>query len=165
MVTHLQNFIDGRLVPSDSQRFGSVFDPALGVEAARVPLSTSADVERAVAAAKAAFTPWAATPPVRRARVMFEYKSLIERHLDELAALVTAEHGKTLEDAKGSVTRGMEVVEFAAGIPQQLKGEYSAGVARGVDSWSFRQPLGVCTGIGPFNFPVMVPLWMAPVAI
>lgn len=165
MTKKLSNFIDGRPVSSDTSRFGSVFDPALGAEVSQVPMSTAADVAQAVAAAERAFESWSATPPVRRARVLFELKRLIDRHLDELSALVTSEHGKVLDDARGSVTRGMEVVEFACGIPQLLKGEYSEGVARGVDSWSFRQPLGVCAGIGPFNFPAMIPLWMAPVAI
>jgi len=128
-------------------------------------MSTAADVADAVAAAKQAFPGWSATPPVRRARVLFKFKALIDQHMDELAALLTSEHGKVLDDARGSVTRGMEVVEFASGIPQLLKGEYTEGVARGVDSWSFRQPLGVCAGIGPFNFPAMIPLWMAPMAI
>ncbi len=165
MTRKLQNYIDGKRVDSATTRFGSVFNPALGVESSLVPMSTAEDVAGAVAAARRAFEGWSATPAVRRARVMFEFKSLIERHLSELSELVSAEHGKVLDDARGSVTRGMEVVEFAAGIPQLLKGEYSEGVARGVDSWSFRQPLGVCAGIGPFNFPAMIPLWMAPVAI
>ena len=165
MTKTLSNYIDGKLLPSASTRFGSVYDPALGAEVSRLPMSTSADVALAVAAAKKAGVGWAATPAVRRARVMFALKSLIDEHMDELAGLVTAEHGKVLEDARGSVTRGMEVVEFAAGIPQLLKGEYSEGVARGVDTWSFRQPLGVCAGVGPFNFPAMIPMWMAPVAI
>jgi malonate-semialdehyde dehydrogenase (acetylating)/methylmalonate-semialdehyde dehydrogenase len=165
MTRKLQNYIDGKRVDSATTRFGSVFNPALGVESSLVPMSTAEDVGGAVAAARRAFEGWSATPAVRRARVMFEFKSLIERHLPELSELVSAEHGKVLDDARGSVTRGMEVVEFAAGIPQLLKGEYSEGVARGVDSWSFRQPLGVCAGIGPFNFPAMIPLWMAPVAI
>jgi malonate-semialdehyde dehydrogenase (acetylating)/methylmalonate-semialdehyde dehydrogenase len=165
MTRRLQNFIDGKLVDSRTTRFGSVFNPALGVESSQVPMSTAEDVASAVAAAKRAFEGWSATPAVRRARVMFELKALIERNMTELAELVSAEHGKVVDDARGSVTRGMEVVEFAAGIPQLLKGEYSEGVARGVDSWSFRQPLGVCVGVGPFNFPAMIPLWMAPVAL
>jgi malonate-semialdehyde dehydrogenase (acetylating)/methylmalonate-semialdehyde dehydrogenase len=165
MTKKLQNYVNGKLVDSVGSRFGSVFNPALGAEASQVPMSTAADVARAVAAAKDAFDAWSATPAVRRARVMFTLKHLIDENMEELAALVTAEHGKVLDDARGSVTRGMEVVEFAAGIPQLLKGEYTEGVARGVDSWSFRQPLGVCAGIGPFNFPAMIPMWMAPVAI
>jgi malonate-semialdehyde dehydrogenase (acetylating) / methylmalonate-semialdehyde dehydrogenase len=165
MMKTLHNYVGGTMTESGTARFGDVYDPALGVVSKRVPLSTTADVAAAVAVAKEAFAPWAATPAVRRARVMFAFKSLIDQHLDELAALVSAEHGKVLDDARGSVTRGLEVVEFASGIPQLLKGEYSEGVARGVDSWSFRQPLGVCAGVGPFNFPAMIPLWMAPIAI
>ncbi|WP_437729184.1 CoA-acylating methylmalonate-semialdehyde dehydrogenase [Sorangium sp. So ce861] len=165
MIKKLQNYVGGKMTDSSTQRWGDVFNPALGAVTSQVPMSTAGEVSSAVLVAKQAFEGWSATPPVRRARVMFELKSLIDRHMDELAALVTAEHGKVLDDARGSVTRGMEVVEFAAGIPQLLKGEYSEGVARGVDSWSFRQPLGVCAGIGPFNFPAMIPLWMAPIAI
>ncbi|WP_437716849.1 CoA-acylating methylmalonate-semialdehyde dehydrogenase [Sorangium sp. So ce448] len=165
MIKKLQNHVGGKMTDSSTQRWGDVFNPALGAVTSKVPMSTAAEVSSAVAVAKQAFESWSATPPVRRARVMFELKGLIDQHMDELAGLVTAEHGKVLEDARGSVTRGMEVVEFAAGIPQLLKGEYSEGVARGVDSWSFRQPLGVCAGIGPFNFPAMIPLWMAPIAI
>jgi malonate-semialdehyde dehydrogenase (acetylating)/methylmalonate-semialdehyde dehydrogenase len=165
MVSKLWNYVGGERVASQTSRYGNIYDPARGIPVSEVPLSTSADVAQAVTAAAAAFGSWSATPALRRARVMFALKSLIDRHLDELAGLVTAEHGKVLEDARGSVTRGMEVVEFAAGIPQLLKGEFSEGVARGVDSFSFRQPLGVCTGVGPFNFPAMIPLWMAPVAI
>src|SRR6186713_1229253 len=165
MTQKLQNFIDGKKTDSVTKRYGSVFNPALGTESSQVPMSTAADVATAVASAKKAFESWSATPALRRARVMFRFKALIDEHLDELATLASAEHGKVVDDARGSVTRGMEVVEFAAGIPQLLKGEYSEGVARGVDSWSFRQPLGVCAGIGPFNFPAMIPLWMAPVAI
>src|SRR5690606_1190727 len=119
----------------------------------------------AVDAAQAAFPAWAATPPLQRARVMFRLRALLERDADVLARLITAEHGKTLSDARGEVTRGMEVVEFSAGIPHLLKGEYSAAVGRDVDSWSERMPLGVVAGITPFNFPAMVPLWMAPVAL
>src|SRR4051794_4143171 len=165
MTKKLQNYINGKLVDSASTRFGSVFNPAQGIEASQVPMSTAGDVATAVAAAKKAGETWSATPAVRRARIMFDLKHLIDVHMNELAGLVTSEHGKVLDDARGSVTRGMEVVEFAAGIPQLLKGEYTEGVARGVDSWSFRQPLGVCAGIGPFNFPAMIPMWMAPVAI
>ena len=165
MTKKLQNYVNGKMVDSAGSRFADVFNPAVGAVSSRLPMSTAADVATAVAAAKAAFDGWSATPAVRRARIMFTLKHLIDEHMDELAALVSAEHGKVLDDARGSVTRGMEVVEFAAGIPQLLKGEYSEGVARGVDSWSFRQPLGVCAGIGPFNFPAMIPMWMAPVAI
>src|SRR3954468_13321302 len=165
MTKKLQNYVNGKLTESASARFGSVFNPALGAEASQVPMSTAADVAAAVAAAKAALVGWSATPSVRRARVMFNLKALIDQHMDELAGLVTAEHGKVLDDARGTVTRGMEVVEFTAGNTQLLTGDNTEDVARGFDSWSFRQPLGVCAGIGPFNFPAMIPMWMAPVAI
>jgi malonate-semialdehyde dehydrogenase (acetylating) / methylmalonate-semialdehyde dehydrogenase len=165
MTKKLRNFVNGSAVASATERWGDVYDPAHGRVESLVPMSTKAEVDAAVGAARSAFDGWAGTPAVRRARVMFRFKALIDEHLDELARLLSSEHGKVLEDARGSVTRGMEVVEFAAGIPQLLKGEYSAEVGRGVDSWSFRQPLGVCAGVGPFNFPAMIPLWMAPVAI
>ena len=165
MIKKLTNFIDGKSAESSTQRFGDVYNPALGSVSSHVPMSTAADVQLAVAAARRAFDSWSQTPALRRARVLFRFKALLDKHLDELAAALTAEHGKVLDDARGSVTRGMEVVEFACGIPQLLKGEYSEQVGRGVDCWSFRQPLGVCAGVGPFNFPAMIPLWMAPVAI
>ncbi len=157
--------VDGRRVAGGSGRTGDVFDPATGRRSARVALASREEVRAAVATARAAFPQWAATPPVVRARVMFRLRELLEARRGEIAALVTAEHGKTLEDAAGSVTRGLEVVEFACGIPHLLKGEFTDNAGRGIDSWSMRQPLGVCVGITPFNFPVMVPLWMAPVAI
>ncbi len=126
----------------------------------------SADTTReAIAAAAAALPGWANTPPLRRARVLFKFRELLERHMDELAAIITAEHGKVLADAKGEIIRGMEVVEFACGIPHLLKGEFSEEIGGGIDSWSLRQPVGVCAGITPFNFPVMVPMWMFPVAL
>src|SRR5450432_3698946 len=165
MTKKLKNFIDGKPTESTTQRWGEVYDPSLGAVASHVPMSTSADVEAAVAAARRAFDGWSATPALRRARVLFRFKALLDEHLDELAGLLTAEHGKVLDDARGSVTRGLEVVEFACGIPQLLKGEYSEQVGRGVDNWSVRQPLGVVAGITPFNFPVMVPMWMFPVAL
>src|SRR5450432_2676952 len=165
MTKKLKNFIDGKPTESTTQRWGEVYDPSLGAVASHVPMSTTADVKVAVAAARRAFGGWSATPALRRARVLFRFKALLDEHTDELAGLLTAEHGKVLDDARGSVTRGLEVVEFACGIPQLLKGEYSEQVGRGVDCWSFRQPLGVCAGVGPFNFPAMIPLWMAPVAI
>ncbi|WP_254061452.1 CoA-acylating methylmalonate-semialdehyde dehydrogenase, partial [Granulicella sp. L60] len=130
-----------------------------------VPLANRADMEKAVAAAEAAFPSWAAQPPLRRARVLFRFRELFEQHLDEFAAIITSEHGKVLSDAKGEATRGLEVVEFATGIPQLLKGEFSEQVGPNIDSWSMRQPLGVVAGITPFNFPAMVPMWMFPVAI
>ena len=165
MTKTLQHWIGGKAQPGSGDRFGDVYNPATGDVAARVPFASPADVDAAVAAARAAFPAWAATPPLRRARVMFKLKELIERHTDELAAIVTAEHGKVLSDAKGSVTRGLEVVEFACGIPSLLKGEFTENIGAGIDSYSMRQPLGVCVGITPFNFPAMVPLWMFPVAI
>ena len=165
MTRRLHHHIAGREHPGASGRHGEVFDPATGQVAAHVPLADAGEVAAAVDAAQAAFPAWAATPPLQRARVMFRLRALIERDADALARTITAEHGKTISDARGEVTRGMEVVEFAAGIPHLLKGEFSAEVGRGVDSWSERAPLGVVAGITPFNFPVMVPLWMAPVAL
>ena len=122
-------------------------------------------VERAIAVAMEAFAGWSETSPLTRARVMFRFKELIERHMDELALLISNEHGKVLSDAKGSIQRGLEVVEFACGIPHLMKGEFSGNISAGMDLYSIRQPLGVCAGITPFNFPAMVPMWMFPVAI
>ncbi|MGQ0662397.1 MAG: CoA-acylating methylmalonate-semialdehyde dehydrogenase [Pseudomonadota bacterium] len=164
-MTTLGHFIAGRLVAGASGRAGEVFNPATGERTGEVAFASPAEVRGAIAAAAAAFPVWAATPPLTRARVLFKFKELIERHREELGALVTAEHGKTFEDAKGSVTRGLEVVEFACGIPHLLKGEFSDNVGRNIDSWSIRQPLGVCAGITPFNFPAMVPMWMFPLAV
>lgn len=161
----IDHFIDGRLVPGKSGRTGDVYDPATGHVSAKVAFASAEEVSSAVAAAARAFPAWAATPPLRRARVLFRFKDLIEKNLDALAAIVTSEHGKVLSDAKGSVTRGLEVVEFACGIPHLLKGEFTNNVGSGIDSWSMRQPLGVCVGITPFNFPAMVPLWMFPMSI
>jgi malonate-semialdehyde dehydrogenase (acetylating)/methylmalonate-semialdehyde dehydrogenase len=146
-------------------RHGEVFDPATGTASKRVPLASAEDVRAAVDAAAAAFPAWAATTPLNRARVMFRFKELLERHAGDLAAIITSEHGKVLSDARGEVTRGLEVVEFACGIPHLLKGEHSMNVGRDVDSWTEYSPLGVAAGITPFNFPAMVPLWMFPVAI
>ena len=160
----LGHFIAGRTVAGSSGRMGDVFNPATGERSARVAFASAAEVGAAVAAAAAALPAWSATPPLQRARIMFKYKELVERHRDELAALVTAEHGKILEDARGSVTRGLEVVEFACGIPYLLKGDFTENVGRSIDSWSMRQPVGVCAGITPFNFPAMVPMWMFPMA-
>src|SRR5690606_21542357 len=165
MTRQLHHYIGGQARPGTGGRHGDVFDPATGQVAAQVPLASGAEVRAAVDAAQAAFPAWAATPPLQRARAMFRLRALLERDADVLARLITAEHGKTLSDARGEVTRGMEVVEFSSGIPHLLKGEYSAAVGRDVDSWSERMPLGVVAGITPFNFPAMVPLWMAPVAL
>jgi malonate-semialdehyde dehydrogenase (acetylating)/methylmalonate-semialdehyde dehydrogenase len=161
----LNHFIAGRRIAGQSGRFGNVFDPATGAVQARVPLASAQEAATAVAAAKNAFPAWAMTTPLRRARVMFRFKELVERDSDELAALISAEHGKVIEDAKGSLQRGLEVVEFACGIPHLLKGEYAGEVGTRIDSYSLREPLGVCVGITPFNFPAMVPLWMFPIAI
>ncbi len=148
---------DGRRAP--------VYEPASGEVQAEVLLAEPADVDRAVGAAKDAFEGWAETSLSRRAKVMFAFRELVDRHVEELTHLVSAEHGKVLDDARGEVLRGLEVVEFACGIPQLLKGEFSEQVSSTVDAFSFRQPLGVCAGITPFNFPVMVPMWMHPLAI
>src|SRR5215475_11734040 len=165
MAKTLHHWIDGKLVEGTSGRFGDVFNPATGEKSARVPLASAAELAKAVAAAKAAFPAWSGVTPLQRARILFKFKALAEANLDAMAALVTAEHGKILSDAKGSCIRGLEVVEFACGIPQLLKGEFSENVGTNVDSWSIRQPVGVCAGITPFNFPAMVPMWMFPVAL
>lgn len=159
------HFIAGKMQAGTSGRFGDVFNPALGEVSARVALANAAEVNAAVEAAQKAFPAWAATPPLRRARVLFKLKEALERDRAKLSAAITAEHGKVLSDADGEVQRGLEVVEFACGIPHLLKGEFTEQVANGVDAWSIRQPLGVVAGITPFNFPLMVPLWMIPVAL
>ncbi len=162
MVSH---WIDGTTVKDAPARSAPVFNPATGEIAREVALASVADVDRAVASAAKAFPAWSATPPVKRARVMFAFKDWMERNMEVLAKAITAEHGKTIDDAKGEVQRGLEVVEFACGIPHLLKGEYTEQVGSGIDAWSLRQAVGVCVGITPFNFPVMVPCWMYPVAI
>jgi malonate-semialdehyde dehydrogenase (acetylating)/methylmalonate-semialdehyde dehydrogenase len=159
------HFISGKPVAGTSGRYGDVYDPASGEVQARVALADAGEVNKAVAAAAAAWPAWATTPPLRRARVMFKLKELLERDRKEISAIITSEHGKVLSDADGEVQRGLEVVEFACGIPHLMKGEYTDMVGTGVDAWSIRQPLGVVAGITPFNFPLMVPLWMVPVAI
>ena len=164
-MANLTHWINGKHVEGTSGRFGNVYNPTTGEVAAQVPLASTTELDAAVEAAKAAFPEWAATPPLTRARIMFKYKTLIEDNSDRLAAVITAEHGKVLSDAGGSLTRGLEVVEFACGIPQLLKGEYTEQVGSGIDAWTTRQPLGVCAGITPFNFPAMVPMWMYPMAI
>jgi malonate-semialdehyde dehydrogenase (acetylating)/methylmalonate-semialdehyde dehydrogenase len=164
-ISTLGHFINGRAVRSESGRSGDVFNPATGQVSARVGLAGADEMDRAIAAAHAAFPAWSALSPLRRSRVMFKFKELVEKNMDRLAALITAEHGKVFTDARGEVQRGLEVVEFACGIPQMLKGEFAEQVASGIDAWTIRQPLGVCAGITPFNFPVMVPMWMFPMAI
>ena len=161
----LGHYIGGVRTSYDSQRFAPVYNPATGSVAAQVGLASATETQNAIAAAQAAFPSWAATPPLQRARVLFRFKSLLDTHVAELAQLITREHGKVLSDARSEVTRGIEVVEFACGIPHLLKGEFSDSVGANIDSWSLRQPLGVCAGITPFNFPAMVPLWMFPIAL
>jgi len=161
----IPHFVDGSEHPGHGRRTGPVYDPATGEVRAHVALADATDVAAAVHAAARAQAGWAATTPARRARVMFRFRALLEANLDELARLISAEHGKVPADARGELVRGLEVVEFACGIPHLLKGEHSQDVGTGVDSWSLRQPVGVCAGITPFNFPAMVPLWMFPVAI
>jgi malonate-semialdehyde dehydrogenase (acetylating)/methylmalonate-semialdehyde dehydrogenase len=157
-------WIDGKRV-FPSGRSGEVYNPATGQVTKRVPFCDASVIDAAVKSAAAAFPAWRDTPPLRRARVMQEFLSLLKKHQKDLARIVTEEHGKTLPDAMGSVQRGIEVVEFACGIPHLLKGEYSENVGTQVDTHTIRQPVGVCAGITPFNFPVMVPLWMFPMAI
>ncbi|HWU99328.1 MAG TPA: CoA-acylating methylmalonate-semialdehyde dehydrogenase [Oxalicibacterium sp.] len=159
------HYINGGRVDSADGDRQPVFNPATGEVGAEVLVGNEADVETAVAAAKAAAPAWAATAPLKRARILFRFKDLIERHHDDLAAAITREHGKIFSDAKGEVTRGLEVVEFACGIPQLLKTQFTDNIGGGIDNWNLRQPLGVTAGITPFNFPFMVPMWMAPVAL
>jgi malonate-semialdehyde dehydrogenase (acetylating)/methylmalonate-semialdehyde dehydrogenase len=161
----IQHWIAGSETTGTSTRFGPVYNPATGEQQARVALAEPADVDAAVAAAKKAFDEWRDVSLIRRSRVMFALRDLVERHLDELAGIVADEHGKVFSDAKGEVIRGLEVIEYACGIPTLLKGEYSEQVSTDVDAYSFRQPLGVVAGITPFNFPAMVPMWMHPIAI
>ena len=165
MTDTLQHYINGRRVAGTNGRFADVFNPALGVVKTRVPLAGKAELDLAVAAAKAAFPKWAAETPLRRSRVMSRFKALLDENAGKLADIITSEHGKVHEDALGEVTRGIEVVEFACGGPHLLKGEVTENVGTNVDSHSMRQPLGVVAGITPFNFPVMVPMWMFPLAI
>ena len=162
---HIQHHIGGRTSAASSTRFQDVFNPATGAVTGRVALANAADVGEAVAAAQQAFPAWADTPPIRRARVMFRFLELLNQKKDDLARMITAEHGKVFTDAQGEVARGIDIVEFACGIPQLLKGDFTDQVSTGMDNWTLRQPLGVVAGITPFNFPVMVPMWMFPVAI
>ncbi len=162
MITH---FIDGSARRGSVGRSAEVFDPNTGLVQAEVTLGDASDLDRAVRAARAAQPAWAATNPQRRARVMFRFKELIEAKMDELAHLLSSEHGKVIADSKGDIQRGLEVVEFCCGIPHLLKGEYTEGAGPGIDVYSMRQPLGVVAGITPFNFPAMIPLWMMSPAI
>ena len=164
MLRDIDHFIGGSSYASEG-REGDVFDPNQGAVQARVRLGTAADLERAMDSARAAQPAWASTNPQRRARVMFNFKALVESHIDELAQILSSEHGKVIADATGDIQRGLEVIEFSCGIPHALKGEYTAGAGPGIDVYSMRQPLGIVAGITPFNFPAMIPMWMFGVAI
>lgn len=164
MTYQVSHFINGHVIPISGKTL-DIYNPATGAVIGEVAVANQAIVDQAVAAAKKAFPSWSATTPLRRSRILFKFKALLEQHSEELAKLITQEHGKTLVDAKGSVQRGIDVVEFVCGIPNLLKGSYSEDVATEMDSYSVRQPLGVCVGITPFNFPGMIPLWMFPMAI
>jgi len=164
MLRSIDHFIGGSSFAS-GERQGDVFDPNQGQVQAQVRFGTAADLQKAVDAAKAAQPAWAATNPQRRARVMFKFRELVEKNMDELAHLLSSEHGKVLADARGDVQRGLEVIEYACGIPQALKGEYTVGAGTGIDVYSMRQPLGIGAGITPFNFPAMIPMWMFGMAI
>ena len=159
------HFIGGKEFSGGSDRFSNIYNPATGEVQAKVNLATSSEVDYGVNIAFKAFQEWSNTPPISRARILFKFKELIEKNSDSLTKLIVSEHGKVYDDAKGSLTRGLEVVEFSCGIPHLLKGEFTENVGKNVDSWSIRQPLGVCAGITPFNFPAMVPMWMFPISI
>ncbi len=160
----IKNYIHGKS-QAISEMEQSVFDPSKGEEISKVILSNTLDFKTVIESSKMSQENWSLTTPLKRSRILAKYKTLIEKNIDELARLVSIEHGKTIEDAKGSITRGLEVVEFACGIPHLLKGEFSQNVGTNIDSWSIRQPLGICAGITPFNFPAMVPMWMYPISI
>jgi len=164
-VRDIRHFINGQAYEGQSGRFSDVFNPNTGEVQARVQLATEQEVDRAVQAAAAAFESWSTINPQRRARVMFEFKRLVERDMNQLAELLSSEHGKVIADSKGDIQRGLEVIEFACGAPHALKGEYTFGAGPGIDVYSMRQPLGVCAGITPFNFPAMIPMWMFGTAI
>ncbi|MFG6159435.1 CoA-acylating methylmalonate-semialdehyde dehydrogenase [Halomonas sp. 1390] len=161
----IQHYINGQMSAGESGQSQAVTNPATGQVTGQVALASQADVSTAVAAALSAFPAWADTPPIRRARVMFKFLELLNAHKDEMAEAITREHGKVFTDAQGEVARGIDIVEFACGIPQLLKGDYTEQVSTGIDNWTTRQPLGVVAGITPFNFPAMVPMWMFPLAI
>jgi len=161
----IEHYVGGKIISGSSDKKGKVFNPATGEQESEVRLASKSDLDQTVEIAKKAFETWSLKPALQRARIMFKFKELIEKNSDELTKLIVSEHGKVFEDARGSLTRGLEVVEFACGIPNLLKGEFSENVGTNVDSWSMRQPLGVVAGITPFNFPAMVPMWMFPLAI
>ncbi len=159
------HYINGQHTSGTGTRYSHVFNPATGEVQAQLNNATVADVEATINAAQAAFPEWSATPALRRARIMFKFKALLDEHADDLAKAISLEHGKTISDARGEVTRGIEVVEFACGMPHLMKGDYNDQVGTGIDTYSMHQPLGVVAGITPFNFPIMVPLWMIPMAL
>ena len=161
----INHWIDGGFQPSASDRFGNIYNPATGAVIAKLPMGGASDLETAVKSAKHAFHSWSTTSITKRAKLMFKFKELLELHRDELVEIISLEHGKVIPDAAGSLQRGIEVVDFACGIPHLLKGEFSEQVGTGVDCYSLRQPIGVCAGVTPFNFPAMVPMWMFPIAI
>ncbi len=161
----IEHFVEGKKYSGNSKRTSFIYNPATGETTAKVKLGSTEDLNKAVEVAQQAFLDWSNTPPLQRARVLFKYKALIEKNEDELIKIIVSEHGKVYEDARGSLARGLEIVEYACGIPQMLKGEFTENVGKNVDSWSLRQPLGVCAGITPFNFPAMVPMWMFPMAV
>lgn len=160
----ISHYINGAVIPDD-KRLAPVMNPAVGAVEKQVAMASKATVETAIAAAQAAFPAWRDTPPLKRARIMFRFKELLEQHADAIAAMITSEHGKVIDDARGEFIRGVEIVEYACGAPELLKGEHSKNVGPGIDSWSEFQPLGVVAGITPFNFPAMVPMWMFPMAL
>jgi len=160
----IKNYIHGEKIANSSQ-YLPIFDPSTGEETSKVVLSNKLDFAKTIESSKKSQIEWADTTPLKRSRILSKYKNLIESNIQELAELVSREHGKTIDDAKGSITRGLEVVEFACGIPHLLKGEFSQNVGTNIDSWSIRQPLGISAGITPFNFPAMVPMWMYPLSI
>ncbi|HEX4891310.1 MAG TPA: CoA-acylating methylmalonate-semialdehyde dehydrogenase [Alphaproteobacteria bacterium] len=162
---NLTHFISGKHVQGSSGRYGAVYDPMTGETQAKAPLASAAEMRAAIDSAAAAFPGWAAENPQKRARVMFRFKQLVEDNMDQLAELLSREHGKVIADSKGDIQRGLEVIEFACGIPHLTKGEFTEGAGPGIDMYSMRQPLGVCAGITPFNFPAMIPMWMFGIAI
>ena len=164
-ILNIDHFIAGQRVAGRSGRSQDVFNPATGAVTGQVALAGTDEVAQAVAAAQAAFPAWADTPPIRRARVLFKFLELVNQHKDTLAHLITAEHGKVFTDAQGEVSRGIDIIEFACGVPQLLKGDYTEQVSTGMDNWTTRQPLGVVAGVTPFNFPFLVPMWMVPLAL
>lgn len=161
----ISNFIDGETKKPFSKKTLPIINPSTGEEINRVINSNEIDFKHVLESSQNALIEWCQVTPLKRARILFNYKNLLEKNIDRLSEIVSIEHGKTIEDAKGSITRGIEVVEFACGIPHLLKGEFSSNVGTDIDSWSMRQPLGVCSGITPFNFPAMVPMWMYPISI